>query len=202
MSEIFYQPWVGRNYYKGFKGEKIIIVGTNHFYENSFLLEKNYLFDDLSNLSSKLINYRKKCCSKNISNSFTQIEQIIIGKEKPQRKEIIDLWDSIMFYNFCQKGMKEFNDKPPTLEILKESLNAFLQVIEEYNPNILITLSKYVSSYIISIMNCNEIHNIDDISIYSMKHNDKNITFCYLNTHLKNFNWKEKSKLISLSFIA
>lgn len=199
MGKIFYQPWVGRNYYKGFKGEKIIIVGTNHFYENSILLRKNYVFEDLSALSSKLITYRKKSCKKDLVDSLTHLEQIILKKENPQKEEIIELWDSIIFYNFCQKETEEFNDKPPTLEILNESLDAFIQIIEEYDPNIIITFSKYVRNFIISKLNCSEIQNIDDLSIYAMNCNNSNITFCYLNNHLKDLNWQEKSKLITLA---
>lgn len=176
MQKMFYLPWVGENFQKGINGKKVIVITANHLLESNILIRENYLFNDINNISIELMNSQKNNCAKN-SYKPSHLEKIILGKVKPSKTEIFELWDSLIFYNFCQKKLNKGKEEPPTFEMLNNSLNTFQEFIKEYRPNIIITFSKYISNFLFAKMNCKEIENINDSPIYSINYQNEDIIF-------------------------
>ena len=69
-------------------------------------------------------------------NTFARFGNIFMNKSL-NYEEIIEFWNSVIFYNFCQFSTNQAR-KSPTNEEYKNSASAFFEVLEEYQPDFII----------------------------------------------------------------
>ncbi len=61
----------------------------------------------------------------------------MIGKKDVSEQEASNLWDSLLFYNYVQVAMPTPNTRPNAEEFRNAEI-PFLEVLEEYKPNVII----------------------------------------------------------------
>ncbi len=149
-SDVFFVPWIGKNYEKGFFNCKRTLILGNSFYCDFSKLEGQYEECKKNNRCMKREYYR--CCSygieclslefKDMSRAHKHLMGILAGMDYhdtslPEATESIR--QSIAFYNFIQEALDTGSDKP-TKEQCIRSDSAFFEVLEKLRPEIIIAL--------------------------------------------------------------
>ena len=135
MKNVKFEPWEGKNYKKGgFFGKKILVIGESFYCSEE---------EAVSTLTDKVINdylairkgeYREN--NGRWTNTYLKFERSLVGKETtPEDSRTI--WDSIAFHNFLQVPMSGARESG-THEDYMEGQKAFLEVIDEYQPDLII----------------------------------------------------------------
>ena len=145
-------PWVGSNYEKGIigygengtiiygteqnKGKKVLVLGESHYCankEDERLTLTQEIIGDYINPKSVFEPY------KNTYTKFVKSFSGVFGKLNNQIKK--DVFSHLVFYNYVQKTM---SDKriAPNMADFKQSEDAFFEVLETYNPDIVIVWGK------------------------------------------------------------
>ncbi len=144
MSEIFFRPFLGKNYNKeGFDGIKLLILGESHYCKNKNSCPKcgkedpEDCFNFTNNVVQEYLGFKKgEFESKSWMSTFTRFTNVLLG-DKVGNDEIIDFWESIVFYNYVQSAL-ETSRKEPKSEQFYESEKAFKEVLRRYKPDLII----------------------------------------------------------------
>jgi hypothetical protein len=138
MENVFFNPWVGEYYAaNGFYGRKILVLGESHYCEDS----ENFDSDSASEFTIEVVqmylDYKNggKTSHKPWMNTFTHFTKMILGE--PKNDEIIEFWDSAVFYNYVQKAMPRPNYSPSE-DDFEDSAPAFFEVLKEHKPDLVI----------------------------------------------------------------
>lgn len=143
MKNIFFYPRVGKNYQEtGFRGKKVLILGESHYCggcNDCGNLENEE--DECRNLTSNALqsffNYKEGNYEhKGWMNTYTKFSNIIHDKSL-NYDELMEFWDSVIFYNYVQFDTEKARVSPKDEEFLKSS-TAFYEVLEHYQPDIII----------------------------------------------------------------
>ena len=143
MKHVFFKPWVGKNYKTGgiFK-KKILVVGESHYCGNE---ECNGRcgFRDFPEGGGECEIFTKNTVEVYLSGkkerwtpTYRKFERSLINKVTTI-EESREIWHSIAFFNFLQVAMTEAR-KSGTGEDYEEGRKAFLEVINELQPNLII----------------------------------------------------------------
>ena len=128
MKNVIFEPWVGDNYVNGFNGKKILALGDSQY-------------GDVENSAHKLVEHFIGYKNGNIvhmawMNTYAKFSNVLLG-EKADGKTTIDFWNSIVFYNYVQKSQTGHSITPLD-EDYDNSHNAFIEILEEYQPDLII----------------------------------------------------------------
>jgi len=131
MKNVFFKPWVGENYANGFNGKKVLALGDSHYNQG------DEVEDFVHNLVAHFIEY-KNGDTRHMPwmNTYTKFGNVLLG-EKADAKATVDFWNSIVFYNYVQKSQAR-HSKAPSDEEYNNSHIAFVEVLKEYQPNLII----------------------------------------------------------------
>jgi len=139
MEHVFFKPWVGKYYEKGgIFHKKILVVGESHYCDgcNSCGLKYAKECEDLN--TTKVVNdyLNPSKCSEKWKNTYRKFERSLVNRETTI-EDAEEIWQSIAFFNFLQVAMTEAR-KSGTHEDYMEGQKAFLEVIDEYQPDLII----------------------------------------------------------------
>jgi hypothetical protein len=131
MKHVFFKPWVGRNYFDGdLFPKRILILGESH-----------YQWDKNIPLTENITN---ECILEQIEGDYTKQfwTNIVIAflNKHPSIEDKRRFWHSVAFYNYIQGDVGFGPRVRPTEEMWVNSQQAFLEVLEEYNPKCIIVL--------------------------------------------------------------
>ena len=144
MKNVFFEPWVGENYENGFNGKKILVLGDSHYcdkYNNCGNKCGNLNIDDdkcrnfTTNVVEHFIEYKNGGGHMPWMNTYTNFTNVLLG-EKADNKATIEFWNSIVFYNYVQKAQPS-REISPSDEDYNNSHPAFIEVLEEYQPDLI-----------------------------------------------------------------
>jgi len=131
MKNAFFEPWVGDNYSNGFNGKRILALGDSHYSKGNE--DENFVH----NLVEHFIAYKRGDTGHlGYMNTYTKFANIVLG-EKVDKEATIDFWNSIVFYNYVQKSQAGHSISPSEKEY-DSSQNAFEEILEEYQPDLII----------------------------------------------------------------
>lgn len=215
MSKYFFKPRIGKDYDKGIHGLRTLVLGS-HFscpYNNCPHLKKE------CNSSKSIFGMDMKCpCytdkeNKNyyrLSNCDTiEIDSYLEGVPYPAfsaftyimlkkrdhitEEEKNDFWSKVAFTNYIQHYWPD--GESPEYFIINRNLydtdyEAFMQVITELKPQIILVWSKAIKDCLISHGNLNYFGMIDMpvISVYVFSSNNTKFTVAQKNTLLTKYN--------------
>lgn len=133
-SHIHFLPWVGKRYYEGIGGKKILVLGESHYCakpedDTPFVTRK--VIENLLDPAAEHESYK---------NTYTKFERALAGKVLDWQGKV-DLWNSVIFYNFVQRPMTGPRISPEPGDF-KDSYAAFFEVLEEYRPDCIIVWGK------------------------------------------------------------
>ena len=141
MEHVFFRPWVGKKYSTGgiFK-KKILVVGESH-YCGSVDCNGKCGFRDFPDggcedfTYNTIMDYLNGCQDK-WTQTYKKFERSLVNKETTP-EDSIEIWQSIVFYNYLQVAMNGPR-KSGSPDDYKEGQIAFLEVIEELQPELIL----------------------------------------------------------------
>lgn len=146
MRHVFFDPWVGSCYDSGINGKKIMIMG--HVHVCSDCIECGIIKDrdeGCASLTNKAVKdyikwretgeYKKEY--KGWLKTYFNFAKAFFGYEPDFKQEKCELWDKVLFYNYVQRAVADWNQKPNS-EAYEKSQVPFMEVINEYDPDIII----------------------------------------------------------------
>lgn len=130
FKNVKFLPWVGKNYEKGINGKKILVLGESHYGSE----ERTDITNDVV---SRFLKYHKGEGEFEFwMNTNTKFAKTFNNGEM-SKEEIVEFWESIVFYNYVQTLMSEPRQSP-TSEQFENSKEAFYEVIEQYQPDLIV----------------------------------------------------------------
>ena len=138
MDNVIFIPWVGEFYNKyGFNNKRILILGESHYCEEDCnnCLKPQEKCDFTIDRINEYLNYKNgKGQFINWMRTFTKFTNVFFG-EICTIEYVNKFWNSIIFYNYVQKAT-ERPRQAPTRKMFEESQNAFFEILNEYNPDV------------------------------------------------------------------
>lgn len=134
MQKATFKPWVGSGYHNtGLYGLKILFLGESHYGIKG------------NESPETTINVVRRLGQKNLHRFFTTTAKLALLKganENISKKERKELWNNVAFYNYIQEFVAEKARRRPSLDMWESSKNAFLDVLYELQPDLLVILGK------------------------------------------------------------
>lgn len=132
MYKLTFLPFVGSSYgTNNIFGKKIMVLGDSHY---GSVTSPSITKDVLAQYLNPNIE------REGWMNTFLKFERSLVGKETT-KQDSQTIWSSLLFYNYLQvllDGPREAG----TDQQYQDSEDAFFQVLEEYQPEILIVWGK------------------------------------------------------------
>lgn len=129
-TKIHFRPWVGKNYGPGIGGKRLLVLGESHYSDADDPELTQVVMEKL--LGYKLGRGEYEPWMK----TFTVFERAVAGREL-SGGESAAFWNSVLFYNFVQEAMP-CRGKRPTGRQFAESAAAFEELLNEYEPDLII----------------------------------------------------------------
>ncbi|SHK16271.1 hypothetical protein SAMN02745216_02988 [Desulfatibacillum alkenivorans DSM 16219] len=133
MENVYFKPWVGSQYGTG--KDRILLLGESHYADRK--PSPSFTIDLTQEYIDGELRHRY----------WTQIMQVVSGK----RHWDIDkhsFWHEVAFYNFIQDVVGDSAGKPPTSQLIENSVVPFFEVLSELKPTHLLVLSKRLWGYL------------------------------------------------------
>ena len=143
-SNIFFQPFVGKDYVNGgIFGKRIMILGESHYCDESCTdcgdcqLHRECMgftqqvLDDYLNENKERQNWMR---------TFLKFERSLVGEETNQAMRL-KIWNSVIFFNYLQAAMGGPREAGAA-EQYHQAGKAFFEVIEKYQPEYIIVWGK------------------------------------------------------------
>ena len=143
MKNVFFKPWVGREY--GLDGSvfklKILVLGDSHYTDET---EINNLVENLEqscDFTTGVMNdYLNPELGGKWKSTFTKFMNSLVLNSIHSERSRCDLWNSVAFYNYLQIPAGTTSRLTQHFNYSKEKdKNALLEVIEELTPDIIIS---------------------------------------------------------------
>lgn len=137
--QIFFHPWVGKDYRTGgIFGRKILVLGESHYCSercDGCGTEKCagcYSFTE--DVLKKYLN--ESFPRKNWMRTFVKFERSLVNHETDW-KERREIWNSLAFYNYLQVPMDDAR-QAGTQQQYKDAEEPFFQVLDSLKPDLMI----------------------------------------------------------------
>jgi len=157
MTNVFFRPWVGENYYNaGFNGNRILVLGESCYCGwcdecggNTLLPGgkegEDWWEEDCRNkipeVVTKFLGYKNgKVPHKHYMNGYRRFTDIFLGHECTP-EETQTFWNSCVLYNYVQTALDKARKAPKQWE-WDTGKEPFFEVLEEYDPDVVIAWSK------------------------------------------------------------
>lgn len=140
MEYVYFKPWVGKNYQTGgIFNKRILAVGEGHVCGGECQHECGLKYanecEDLT--TTKVVNDYLNDCGGRWTYTYRKFERSLIDLEAETIPSSEEIWQSIAFFNFLQVAISSAR-KAGTYEDYMEGQTAFLEVIEELQPELII----------------------------------------------------------------
>ncbi len=150
MGNVFFKPWVGKEYGNPTAfPKKIMALGESHHCND--LDKKNCSLDKCLKQPIECQSFTQNVVKSYLSEqdtyerwyiTFRKFEQALSGRKlKDEERE--KYWNSLLFYNYTQVPMEHPNQRPNN-EQIKYSERGFLEVLDQYKPEIIITWGRNI----------------------------------------------------------
>ncbi len=150
LNEVFFQPFVGKNYYNGgMFGKRIMVFGESHYCEEGCADCGNLAnHRECAAFTNGVINdyLNENLERERWMNTFLKFERSLVGHgtDWAERKRI---WQSVMFYNYLQTAMGGPR-KAGTNEQYTHASHVFYEVIDKYLPQYIIVWGSRLWNYL------------------------------------------------------
>jgi len=144
MSNVFFQPFIGKYYANGgIFDKRIMILGESHYCDEECAdcgdcrLHRECMGFTQHVLGDYLDEKKER---QNWMRTFLKFERSLVGKETDQAMRL-KIWNSVIFFNYLQVAMGGPREAG-TSEQYQQAGKAFFEVIEKYNPECIIVWGK------------------------------------------------------------
>lgn len=178
MENVFFEPWVGNDYWNGgFKGQKILVVGNSHYCSDRDACSNcgvdGYCFDyDCSEFTSGVISkYLERSIWEPWMLTYEKFERALCGY-RTDKNDARNIWDSIAFYNYLQTAVSSWTDQGNDSDYYN-SQAAFWEVLEDLRPDCIIMWGSRVWNMTPGFNGCEDSYELSDgtqIPVLSIPH--------------------------------
>jgi hypothetical protein len=135
---VFFLPWIGKEYKKGFRDRPLLVLGESHYDE----------WDGETHILGN--NFTRECveavCDRTDSARFWKmLEQALLNECRVDGWAPhggTPLWDHLAFYNFVQSPVSGGPRSRPSKEAFEKSRKPFRAVIEQLRPDRVLVCGK------------------------------------------------------------
>lgn len=138
MKNVFFKPWIGKDYESGgIFGKKILVLGEAHLCGGC---------DDCGKVDNaeECADFTSKDCVKLLldghtaswTGTFRKFERSLVNHETTL-DESQRIWNSVAFYNYVQKAMDSSRKAPEWVDF-RNSEDAFFEVLDKLMPDLII----------------------------------------------------------------
>ena len=138
MKNVFFKPWIGKDYESGgIFGKKILVLGEAHLCGGC---------DDCGKVDNaeECADFTSKDCVKLLldghtaswTGTFRKFERSLVNHET-SLDESQRIWNSVAFYNYVQKAMDSSRKAPEWVDF-RNSEDAFFEVLDKLMPDLII----------------------------------------------------------------
>ena len=139
MKNVFFKPWVGKDYNSGgIFGKRILALGESHYCGESC--------KDCGNVCNAggCADFTSRNCIEILlegetgpwTNTMLKFERSLVN-HNTDLEERRGIWNSIAFYNYVQKA-QDGSRKAPEWVDFRNSENAFFEVLDELRPDLML----------------------------------------------------------------
>ena len=137
MQKIRFEPWVGKQYEEAeLYGLRILLLGESHYNAK----------DQDSTFTQRVV---KKCGQGDKRRRFFTITARFILNQgqggKLSAAQRTAFWEQVAFYNYVQELVGERPRQRPTPDMWKRSEDAYYQVLQDLEPDLVIVLGKQLA---------------------------------------------------------
>ncbi len=141
MSNIFFQPFVGKEYGGGPFGKRIMVLGESHYCgEECADCGDCSLHKECMNFTTNVVQTYLKRNGGLWMNTYLKFERSLVGHETDS-DETERIWNSVIFYNYLQVAMDE-SRQAGTAEQYRRAADALFETLERYLPEYVIVWGK------------------------------------------------------------
>lgn len=141
MNNVVFNPWIGINYgTAGVFNKKILVLG-----ESQYGVKEE---DQNPSATIDRVSFVVSGGKDRWTGTYRRFERSLVGHYTSD-EESKEIWNSIVFYNYVQKSLTDTNVDPrkdATEEEMKQWVNAFFEVLEKYQPDLIIGWGKRLCS--------------------------------------------------------
>lgn len=137
---IYFKPWVGPKYHEGIDGKKVMVLGHCHYCDDGSADEEftNSIINgyiDWIRHSRPIERYEDGSIKDRWVRTYENFAKAFLGY-KPNKDEISLVWERVLFYNYVQVAVPTADSKPSSKDYAN-SRKGFINVISEYEPDII-----------------------------------------------------------------
>lgn len=148
MDNVFFKPWVGKDYLKGIKHKKIMVLGASHYCnhnddclffndctKNSRDYESRCPFYEGMRLSDTTVNEVNDFLKGKANDAYDKFTDFMVN-EMELAKDKVSFWNTIVFANYVQHFLPHWKTK--VKDIYPQDYEALKEIVQLHKPNIVI----------------------------------------------------------------
>lgn len=137
MEHVFFKPWIGKDYSTGgIFHKRILVLGESHYCGGCDKCGLKYGTECEDLNTPGVVKFYLDGNKDKWTATFRKFERSLVNKETTL-EESNEIWNSLAFFNFLQVSMNDAREGG-TAEDYEEGRIAFLEVIEELQPDLII----------------------------------------------------------------
>ncbi len=134
MRNVFFKPWIGRDYDSGgIFGKKILVVGESHYCDECEKCDETKAYAGCHEFTKNVIKQIIGGEKTRWSGTFRKFEKSLVGDRDVSSEQI---WQSIAFYNYLQSAVAKARQAGEFADYGK-SEDAFYEVLKDLRPDVM-----------------------------------------------------------------
>jgi hypothetical protein len=136
MENVFFDPWVGDDYWDDDNYPRILVLSESH--------HGNYRGRDLTqSVVERYLEYANgNARHEGWMSTFTRFTNVMIRNVLDYFDDEDEFWNSVVYYTYVQTRTMSGPRVSPSDEDFENSEDAFFEVLEEYQPDLIIVWGK------------------------------------------------------------
>lgn len=152
MEGVFFDPWVGQDYFEGINGKRIMVLGHDHVCGGcdkcGDVANREECAEFTQIVVKDYIGWRKTGIVPRNSyakwlQTYLNFAKSFFGYEPEVEEEISKLWNKVLFYEYVQVAVANYDEDHPA-EAYESAQTSFIEVINKYEPDCIIVWGKPV----------------------------------------------------------
>ena len=134
MRNVFFKPWIGRDYDSGgIFGKKILVVGESHYCDECEKCDETNAYAGCREFTKNVVKQIIGGEKTRWSGTFRKFEKSLVGDRNVSSEQI---WQSIAFYNYLQSAVAKARQAGEFADYGK-SEDAFYEVLKDLRPDVM-----------------------------------------------------------------
>lgn len=137
MKNVFFKPWIGKNYHNGgiFK-KKILVIGESHYCDGCDKCSGDPQTGECSDFTNNVVQKIVNGDTTRWSGTFRKFERSLVGHDTTPEQSV-EIWQSLAFYNYLQVAMNGPREGGDWYDY-RQAEASFYDVLNDLRPDLMI----------------------------------------------------------------